>query len=317
MKTFITRMLLATAIACGSVGAQPVTKIVVPYGAGGTTDSYVRLLAAELNKTAGMQVIVENKPGASGVIAASHVARARPDGQTVFLGANSTLVNNTVMFENLPYDPLKDFAPVSRVADMSMVFVGRTDLPYRNLNEMVAYAKANPGKINRGSPGAGSGTNLPAVLFERVAGIQTTHVPFNGDAPAMQALLSGSIDIHSTVIASALPHVRSGAVRVLGVSGGKRLTQVPDVPTFRESGYDLEADAWFSLVVPAGTPREAIERLNKAVNQVLAQEDFIAKARAMGLEPHGSSPEELGKHIRAEHDRWVPLIKSLNLPKAK
>ncbi|MEJ8840153.1 Bug family tripartite tricarboxylate transporter substrate binding protein [Ramlibacter sp. AN1133] len=314
MKSLITRLLLATAVACGSASAQPVTKFVVPFAAGGGTDVYVRMLAAEVAK-AGMPVIVENKPGASGNIAADYVAKSRPDGLTVFVGTNSTMANNTVLFDKLPYDPLKDFVPVTHIGYQPMIIVARTDLPYSTLQEMVAYAKANPGKINRGSPGAGIISNLAPLMFERQAGIRTTHVPFNGDAPGLQALLGGSIDIHGTSITASLPHVQSGKLRVLGVMDHKRLPQVPNAPTFKEAGYDVEAYAWYTLVAPAGTPREAIDRLNKAVNQVLAREDFIAKARAAGMEPRGGSPEELGKFMRQEYDRWVPLLKSLELTK--
>jgi tripartite-type tricarboxylate transporter receptor subunit TctC len=315
MKSLITRILLATAVACGSASAQPVTKFVVPFAAGGGTDVYVRMLAAEVAK-AGLPVIVENKPGASGNIAADYVAKARPDGLTVFVGTNSTMANNTVLFDKLPYDPLKDFVPVTHIGYQPMIIVARTDLPYSTLQEMVAYAKANPGKINRGSPGAGIISNLAPLMFERQAGIRTTHVPFNGDAPGLQALLSGSIDIHGTSITASLPHVQSGKLRVLGVMDHKRLPQVPNAPTFKEAGYDVEAYAWYTLVAPAGTPREPIERLNKAVNQVLAREDFIAKARAAGMEPRGGSPEELGKFIRQEYDRWVPLLRTLELTKS-
>lgn len=316
LKSLFTRLLLATAVACGSASAQTgVTKIVVPFAAGGGTDVYVRLLVSELSKN-GLHVIVENKPGASGNIAADYVAKARPDGLTVFVGTNSTMANNTVLFDKLPYDPLKDFTPVTHIGYQPMIIVARTDLPYKNLQEMVAYAKANPGKINRGSPGAGIISNLAPLMFERLAGIRTTHVPFNGDAPGLQALLGGSIDIHGTSITASLPHVQSGKIRVLGVMDNKRLAQVPDAPTFKEAGYDVEAYAWYTLVAPAGTPREAIERLNKAVNQVLARPDFIAKAHAMGMEPRGGSPEDLGKYIHKEYERWVPLLKSLELTKS-
>jgi tripartite-type tricarboxylate transporter receptor subunit TctC len=315
MKIRFKHWLLSLTLVGSWAAAQPVTRIIVPFPAGGGTDVYVRLVAAEVSK-AGMPVVVENKPGASGIIAADYVAKARPDGLTVFVGTNSTLANNTVLFDKLPYDPVKDFAPVVHIGYQPMIIVGRTDLPYKTLPEMVAYAKANPDKINRGSPGAGIISNLAPMMFEKMAGIRTTHLPFSGDAPGIQALLSGSIDIHGTSITASLPHVQSGKLRVLGVMDSKRLPQVPGAPTFKESGYAVEAYAWYTLVAPAGTPADAIERLNRAVNQVIAKDDFIARARAMGMEPRGGTPDELGRYIRSEYERWVPLLKSLDLAKS-
>jgi tripartite-type tricarboxylate transporter receptor subunit TctC len=313
-RKFIPGLLFGLVVALGSAHAQTATKIVVPFAAGGGTDQYVRILAAELTKR-GTQIIVENKPGASGIVAADYVARSRPDGLTVLVSSLGTLANNTVLYEKLPYDPNKDFAPVTQIAYQPAIIVGRADLPYQNIKEMVAYAKANPGKINRGSPGAAILTNLAPMSFEKTVGISTTHIPFNGDAPAVQALLGGQIDIHGTSITGSLPHIRSGKLRVLGVMDSRRLPQVPEAPTFKEMGYDLEATLWYSLSVPSATPKDAIDRLNKAVNQVIADPEFVTKARAVGMEPRGGTPEELAKFVRAEHDRWVPLLQSLNLPK--
>ena len=307
-------MLLGLVAALGSAQAQQATRIVVPFAAGGGTDQYVRILVAELTKS-GMQVIVENKPGASGIIAADYVARSKPDGLTVLVSSLSTLAMNTALYEKLPYDPVKDFAPVTEIAYQPAIIVGRADLPYKNIKEMVAYAKANPGKINRGSPGASILTNLAPLSFEKTVGISTTHIPFNGDAPAVGALLGGQIDIHGTSITGSLPHIKSGRLRVLGVMDKKRLPQVPEAPTFKELGYDLEATLWYALSVPAGTPKDVIARLNKAVNQVIADPEFVAKARAIGMEPRGGTPEQLAKLTRDEGDRWLPLLRSLNLPK--
>lgn len=300
--------------AVGAAQAQQVTRIVVPFPAGGGTDQYVRLLAADLTKR-GMQVIVENKPGASGIVAADHVARSRADGATVLMSSLGILANNTVIYDKLPYDPFKDFAPVTQIAYQPAIVVGRMDLPYKNIKEMVAYAKANPGKINRGSPGASILTNLAPMAFEKQAGISTTHIPFSGDAPGLQALLGGQIDIHGTSITGPLQHVKAGKMRVLGVMDSQRLPQVPDAPTFKEQGYDIEALLWYSLSVPAATPKDVIDRLNRAVNQVIADPDFVARARAIGMEPRGGTSEELARFIRTEFDRWVPLLQSLNLPK--
>jgi tripartite-type tricarboxylate transporter receptor subunit TctC len=314
-RKFIPGLLLGLCAFIGSaIAQQPVTRLIVPFAAGGGTDQYVRLLAQELTKK-GLSVIVENKPGASGIVAADYVAKAKPDGQTVLVSSLGTLANNTVLYEKLPYDPKKDFLPVSQIAYQPAIIVGRADLPYKNIKEMVAYAKQHPGKINRGSPGATILTNLAPLSFEKTHGFSTTHIPFNGDTPALQALLSGTIDIDGTSITGALPFVRAGKLRVLGVMDNQRLPQVPDAPTFKEMGYDVDALLWYSLSVPTGTPKDTIEKLNHAVNEVIAQPEFVARARAIGMEPRGGTPEDLSRFIKAEFDRWVPVLASLNLPK--
>lgn len=310
----ICAMALGLFVALGSVQAQQTARIIVPFPAGGGTDVYVRLLVSELTKR-GMQIIVENKPGASGIVAADFVARSRPDGLTILMSSLGILANNTVIYEKLPYDPQKDFASVTQIAYQPSIIVGRPDLPYKNIKEMVAYAKANPGKINRGSPGASILTNLAPMAFEKMAGISTTHIPFNGDAPALQALLGGQIDIDGTSITGPLQHIKAGKMIVLGVMDSNRLSQVPEAMTFKEQGFDINALLWYSLSVPSATPKDVIDRLNKAVNQVLVDPEFITKARNIGMEPRGSTPEELSKFIKAEFDRWVPLLQSLNLPK--
>ncbi len=310
----ICAMALGLLVALGSAQAQQAAKIIVPFPPGGGTDQYVRLLVAELNKR-GMQIIVDNKPGASGIIAADFVARSRPDGQTILMSSLGILANNTVIYDKLPYDPFKDFAAVTQIAYQPSIVVARPDLPYKNIKEMVAYAKAHPGKINRGSPGASILTNLAPMAFEKMAGISTTHIPFSGDAPGLQAILGGQIDIHGTSITGPLQHIKAGKMIVLGVMDSKRMPQVPEAMTFKEQGYDIEALLWYSLSVPAATPRDVIDRLNKAVNQVIADPEFVAKARSIGMEPRGSTPEELNKFIKTEYDRWVPLLQSLNLPK--
>ena len=313
------RLLLGTFLAlttafAPAIAQVQVTKIVVPFAAGGGTDVYIRMLAEEMTKR-GTRVIVENKPGASGLIAADYAAKQKPDGQTLLVTFLGILVTNTVMYDKLPYDPQKDFAPVSQIAYQPTIVVARSEMPYRNIKEMVAYAKANPGKINRGSPGAAILSNLAPINFEKAAGITTTHIPFNGDAQAIQAMLSKSIDIYGTSITSSLPHIKSGKFRVLGVMDTKRLPQAPDAPTFKEQGYDFEAPLRYYLSVPAGTPKDAIDRLNKLINQIIADPAFVARAREVGMEPKGSTPEDMTKFIHADADRWLPLLRSLQLPK--
>jgi tripartite-type tricarboxylate transporter receptor subunit TctC len=313
-RKILTGLLFGLVAALGTAQAEQPTRIVVPFAAGGGTDQYVRLLASELTKR-GMSVIVENKPGASGIVAAAYVAHARPDGLTVLLSSLGILANNTILYDKLPYDPKKDFAPVSQIAYQPAIIIGRSDLPYHDIRGMVEYAKAHPGKINRGSPGAAILTNLAPLSFEKQAGFSTTHVPFNGDAPAIQALLSGDIDIDGTSLTGSLSLIKSGKLRVLGVMDNQRMPQVPEAPTFKEQGYDVQAVLWYSLSVPAATPKDAINRLNKAVNEVIADPDFVARARAVGMEPRGGTPEDLSKFVQAEFDRWVPLLQSLDLPK--
>jgi len=307
-------LVVGLAALAGAAQAQQATRIVVPFAAGGGTDQYARLLAAELTRQ-GTQTIVENKPGASGIIAASYVAQARPDGTTVLLTSLSTLVTNAVMYEKLPYDPAKSFVPVTQIAYQPTIVVGRTDLPYKDIKGMVAYAKANPGKINRGSPGASILTNLAPVAFEGMAGISTTHIPFNGDTPGLQALLGGQIDVQGTSITGPLSHIRAGKMRVLGVMDARRMPQMPDAPTFKEQGYDIEALLWYGLSAPAATPRGAVEELNRKVNRLLSDPEFIERARAMGMEPRGGTPEQYGQYVQAEAERWVPILQRLNLPK--
>jgi len=306
---------LAASTAFGpAVAQQGVTKIVVPFNAGGGTDTYVRMLSEEMTKR-GTRVIVENKPGASGTIAASYVAKAPPDGQTLLMTFVAILGTNTVLFEKLPYDPQKDFKSVTQIAYQPTIIVGRTELPYKNMKEMVAYAKANPGMINRGSPGAAILSNLAPVAFEKSLGISTNHIPFGGDAQAIQAMLSNSIDIYGTSITSALPHIKSGKFRVLGVMDSQRLSQVPDAPTFKEQGYDFNAPLRYYLSVPGGTPKDVIDKLAKAINQVIADPAFVERARAVGMEPRGGGPEAMDKLLHEEIERWIPVVKSLNIPK--
>src|SRR5690349_7630846 len=279
-----------------TASAQQVTRIVVPFNAGGATDGYVRTIADEMSKR-GIQTIVENKPGASGMIAADAVARAKPDGRTLFMGSNSTLSNNVVLFEKMPYDPFKAFTPVSHIGYQPSILIARASAPFKDLKEYVAYAKANPGKVNRASVGAGNITNLAGVMLDKAAGITTIHIPYTGDPLAIQALLGDQVDVYVGSLTLALPHTQSGKLRVLGVFDSKRLEQMPEVPTLREAGYDLDAYAWYCLMAPTGTPAATVDKLNKTVNEILAGKEFAAKATQLGVVRRGGTPQELGRYI--------------------
>jgi tripartite-type tricarboxylate transporter receptor subunit TctC len=264
----------------------------------------------------GIQTIVENKPGASGMIAADHVARAKPDGLTLFMGSNSTLANNVVLFQKMSYDPFKAFTAVSHIGYQPSILIARANAPFKTLGEYVAYAKANPGKVNRASVGAGNITNLAGVMLDKAAGISTTHIPYTGDPLAIQALLSDQVDVYVGSLTLALPHAQAGKLRVLGVFDDKRLEQLPAVPTLKETGHDLNAYAWYCLVAPAGTPDPVIQKLNRTINEILQDKDFAERASARGVVRRGGTPEELTRFIQAEYDRWAPVLTDLGLAKS-
>jgi tripartite-type tricarboxylate transporter receptor subunit TctC len=304
--------LLVTGI--GAFAQANITKIVVPFNAGGATDGYVRLIAEEMTKR-GIQTIVENKPGASGMIAGDTVARAKPDGLTLFMGSNSTLANNVVLFQKMPYDPAKDFTPVSHIGYQPSILIARANAPFTSMKEYVAYAKGNPGKVNRASVGAGNITNLAGVMLDKAAGIQTTHIPYTGDPLAIQALLGDQVDVYVGSLTIVLPHVKAGKLRVLGVFDDQRLEQLPDVPTLKESGHALNAYAWYCLMAPAGTPPATVEKLNKTVSEILQDKEFAARASQLGVVRRGGTPQDLAKFIQAEYDKWAPVITGLGLAK--
>ena len=310
---------LATALVAGGAMAQgypakPIT-LVVPAAAGGTTDLAGRMLAQALTPVVGQQVVVDNKAGGNGAIAASLVKRAPADGYTLLMQYSGYHVISPHLMKQQQWE-LADFQPIANVLSAPQIIVVRDDVPARTLAELVAYAKANPGKINRGSPGAAILSNLAPVAFEQSVGISTNHIPFNGDAQAIQAMLSGSIDIYGTSITSSLPHIKSGKFRVLGVMGAQRLPQAPDGPTFKEQGYNFEAPLRYYLSTRSGAPKETVDHLNKAINEVLKDPAFIERAHAVGMEPRGTTPQEMDKLLNEEIGRWNPMVKSLNLPKS-
>jgi tripartite-type tricarboxylate transporter receptor subunit TctC len=315
IKHFLRHVLAAaTLFASVAASAQQVTRIVVPFNAGGATDGYVRAIASELTKH-GIQTIVDNKPGASGMIAADAVARAKPDGLTLFMGSNSTLANNVVLFEKMTYDPFKAFTPVSQIGYQPSILIARANAPFKDLKEFIAYAKANPGKVNRAHVGAGNISNLAGEMLDKAAGIKTSPIPYTGDPLAIQAMLSGDVDVYVGTITLALPHTQSGKLRVLGVFDSKHLEQMPQVPTFKEAGYNVDAYAWYCLVAPTGTPAATVDKLNKAVNEIIASKEFAATATQLGVVRRGGTPQELGNFIQMEYDKWAPLITELGLAK--
>jgi tripartite-type tricarboxylate transporter receptor subunit TctC len=288
----------ALVLCCAHALAQPFpakpVKIVVTFAAGGSADIFVRAMAPFLSAELGQPVIIENKPGAGNIIAAEYVARSPADGYTLLLAPDPVLATNPLLYSKLPYDAIKDFAPVSLLVRFGLGIVVSAALPVNSLQELVAYAKANPGKLNYGSFGPGTAPHLVMELFNSVAGVSIVHVPYKGVAPVLTDLIAGVVQASSMSAGPAVPGVKSGRLRMLAVDGGKRSPLMPDVPTFAEAGFaQVQAPAWWGLVAPAATPRAVIDRLHRDIVKVLKNPAFYeANAVRQGSEPVGSTPAE-------------------------
>ncbi len=304
----------AAPVARAEFPARPI-KLVIPYAAGGPTDIFGRLLAEYLGKDLKQTVIVENKGGAQGAIAAEMVAHAEPDGYTLFGTSGSVIVLNPLLYKKLPYDPARDFRMLALVTDVPVVLCVNPSVPARTVAEFVAYAKQNPGKLNFGSSGTGSFTHLAAEMFKQVAGIQMTHVPYKGAAPALTDVMSGNIQLMFESVSTALPLIQSGKLRPLGIGSVRRHPALLDVPTIAESGYGgYFVSVWNGLAVPAGLPDDVTRILTDSLDRVMNDEGFRAAIEKVGftaLRPR--SPAEIAEFMEAERVRWSGVIKSQNL----
>jgi tripartite-type tricarboxylate transporter receptor subunit TctC len=283
-------------------------RLVVPFSAGGSADSVGRIMAQELNTPLGNPVIVENRPGASGNIGAEAVASAKPDGYTLLL-ATSPFAVNISLYRKLSYHPARDFTPISLVALQPNVLVVHPSLPVRTVADLIVYAKSHPGELNFGSSGAGASQHLAAELFMRQAEVEMTHVPYRGGAAAMTDLLAGRVHLMFETLPSALPHVRDGRLRPIAVTTSHRSDQLPQVPTFSESGLpNCESRGWLGIVAPAGTPREIIEKLSTLAREIVRKRAVADLLKTMGLEVVGSSPTEFRSFVGAEIEAYRELI---------
>ena len=312
--------LIAAALLLGGLApaaqAQPypskVVRIIVPYPAGGATDILARILAEKLTPMMGQTFIVENRPGASGNLGFGYVAKADPDGYTLLMGtANMTIA--PAFSSDLPYNPLKDFAPVATVVSSQNLLVIRPDLPAKDLKELIAYAKANPGKLNFGSSGIGTPL-LSIELLKSLAGIDIVHVPYKGDTPALQDLMAGQIDMYCSTITAEVPYVRAGKLRALGVTSNKRAASLPDVPTIAEAGVPgYELASWYGILAPAGTPKEIVDRLHDAIARIVAMPDVTAKIIDGGSDPMVLTPAAFMDRLRADVAKFGALVKKANI----
>lgn len=288
--------------------------IVVPYPAGGPVDSVARLIAQEAGGDLGQTIVVDNRSGGSGVIGTVAVARAEPDGHTLVLGTNQTHATNQSLLKNCPYDAVKDFAPVARVADIQHVLVVKKDLPVTTAAEFVALAKSKPGVLNYGSTGVGSASHLAFELFKSRAGIEVQHIPFRGSAPMSQELLAGRLDASIATLPTVIGQIDAKELRALAVASGRRASRLPDVPTLGEAGISgVEADAWFTLFAPAKTPPAAIDRLYKAVSAALSKESAKAALAKQGMTVAIHGPADVAAALPAEVEKWAAVIKAANV----
>jgi tripartite-type tricarboxylate transporter receptor subunit TctC len=282
-------------------------RILNGFQAGGPPDIALRRIAAGLESRLGQPVVVENRPGATGTIAAGSVARAEPDGYTLLFGVAANLAVAPAMMANPPYDPAKAFSPIIEVARGPYVWVVRSDAPARTLPEFIVWSRQNPGKLNYASPGQGSVHHLSTELFKQAAGMHIVHVPYKGGLYV--ALIAGEVQAMFESMPGPLPHLEAGKIRVLGVTGNRRLRVLPDVPTFAEQGVaDIDVSSWWGVVGPAGMPPSIIARLNSAIAEVLADPDLQATMAKWGIEPTPGTPESFGEHVRNESARWKERV---------
>ena len=303
----------AAALAQDAYPSKPV-RIIVPYPAGGPADLLPRVVGDKLSQKWGQPVIVENKPGASGNIGMAEGARAAPDGYTLVLAPTGNLTVNPSLFPNLPFDVARDFTPVTLLGESPNVLVVHTTVPVKSFAELLAYAKANPDKLNFASPGEGSGAHLAGELLKMQAGIKATHVPYKGMAPAVNDLLGGNVQMMFAGISTAVQHVKTGKLVALAMAGPRRHPQLPDVPTVAESGLPgFDVTSWYGIVVRAGTPPAVVQKIQRDMAEALQLEDVKAKLAAAGLEPVGNTPEQFAAVIRAETQKWGDIVRKAGI----
>jgi tripartite-type tricarboxylate transporter receptor subunit TctC len=289
-------------------------RIIVPYAAGGVADLLPRIVGEKLTQKWGQPVIVENKVGASGNIGMAEGARAAPDGYTLVLAPAGNLTVNPTLFPKLPFDTARDFTPVTLLAQSPNVLVVHPSVPAKTFSELVAYAKANPGKLNYASPGEGSGAHLAGELLNLEAGIKAVHVPYKGIAPAVNDLLGGNVQMMFAGISTVLQHVKGGKLVALAIASPKRNPQLPEVPTVAESGLPgFDVTSWYGIVARAGTPDAIVQKVQRDMAEALQGDDVRAKLAALGLEPVGDTPQQFDALIKAESRKWGDIVHKANI----
>ena len=305
-------LLLAAPASAQTYPDHPI-RIIVPTPAGGPVDVMARLVASALPAALGQNVVVENKPGAGNIIGSKLAADAAPDGYTLLVSAASGLIMSPMIYANAGYDA-DSFAPVALIAETPQLLVVNPKLPVKTVAELVAYAKANPGKLNYSTGGIGTLPHLSAELFKSVTGTNIVHVPYKGGGPALVGVVAGEAQLTFDTVVTSLPLARDGKLRVLAVAGPKRVAEMPDVPTMAQAGYPtLSTGAWTALLAPKGTPAPIVAKLNAALNKALGGEPMRSTLTKLGAQPRGGTPRELADHMTNETRKWKPIVAALNL----
>ena len=316
------KILSAAVIACvfaaciahaQSYPVRPI-RMLVGFTPAGPTDLTARLAAQYLSEALGQQVIVDNRPGAGGTVAGALLAQSAPDGYTIALGANGEIAISPNLRRHMPYDPVKDFAAISRIGSGQLVLLVHPGVPAKSVSELIALAKAKPGTINFASSGTGSTAHLCAELFKYMASIDIVHVPYKGAGPALTDLIGGQVQMLITGYSGAVPHIKSGKLRALGVSGAKRLVAAPDLPTIGETVKGYEAVSWYGIFAPARTPRAIVTRLADELRAMTKRPQIVEKLVALGIEPEGTSPEEFAQQVKQEIVKWGKVVRVANVP---
>jgi tripartite-type tricarboxylate transporter receptor subunit TctC len=289
-------------------------RLVIPYPPGGGTDTIMRPFAQYLSERLGQPVVIDNRGGAGGSMGMEAVARAAPDGYTLAAGLTAQLAVNPALYKKLPYDPVKDFAPITLFADGPYLLVVHPTLPVKTVKEFIELARKRPNEITYASSGNGSGGHLAAELMKNMAGIKLLHVPYKGGGPALTGLLTGEVQALFAPYASAQGHIKSGRIRALGVTTVRRPKAIPDIPTLAEAGVPgYDSGVWYSLLAPAGTPRAIIDRLHRETVAVLNTPEFAKLLMEQAIDAIGNTPEELAQYIRSEIDKWAKVVKEAGI----
>ena len=322
MKRIFLKSLLA--LSCGLAVLAPVAqaqsyptkpiRLIVPFPPGGGNDVIARVIAQKLGERLGQQVIVDNRAGANGIVGLQALMQSPPDGYTLAVGAAGPLAVNPSLYDKLPYDPLKDFSPITNMVNYPLLLVVHPSVPVKTTQDLINLAKAKPKQLYFASPGSGNSGHLAGELLNSMANVQTVHVPYKGQGPALSDLISGQVQMLYSSIPSVLPQVKSGQLNALAVGSAKRVPSLPDIPTISESGVPgYEAYSWVGMVAPAKTPKDIVNRLNREIVDILKQKDVSEKLNQQGALPVGDSPEQFGAYIKTEIEKWGAVVRAANI----